>query len=39
MLAGRAQPGGNQQGTHLVAVQPGGARLVIQPGTADMRGG
>src|SRR6266536_1982635 len=38
VLAGRAQPGGNQQGAQLVTVQPGGVRLIIQPGTADVRG-
>jgi hypothetical protein len=36
-------PGGparrHQQGAQLVTVQPGRVRLVIQPGTADMRGG
>src|SRR5436190_11527786 len=38
MLGGLTEPGGNEQRTQLVAVQPGGYRLIIQPGTADMRG-
>src|SRR6516225_3662526 len=38
VLAWRAQPGGNQQRAQLVAVQAGGVRVVVQPGTADMRG-
>jgi hypothetical protein len=29
-------PGGDQQGTELVTVQPGGVRLVIEPGPADV---
>jgi hypothetical protein len=36
VLARRAQPSGNQQRTQLVAVQPSGVRLIIQPGTADV---
>jgi len=36
--AGGAEPGGDQEGTELVAVQGGGVRLVVQPGTADVRG-
>jgi hypothetical protein len=36
MLAGRAEPGGDQQRAELVAVQAGGVRLIIQAGTADM---
>jgi hypothetical protein len=33
-LGGRAEPGG----ANLVAVQGGGVRLVVQPGTPDVRG-
>ena len=29
MLGGQAEPGGDQQRAELVAVQPGGMRLVI----------
>ena len=32
----RAEPGGDQQHTELVAVQPGSVRLVIQAGPANM---
>ena len=32
VLAGRAEPGGDQERAELVAVQRGGVRLVIQPG-------
>ena len=39
MLGGRAEPGGDQERAELVAVQGGGVGLVIQPGTADVRGG
>ena len=39
MLAGRAEAGGDQERPDLVAVQSGGVRLVVQPGTADVRGG
>ena len=39
MLGGLAEPGGYQQRAELVAVQPGGMRLVVQAGTADMSGG
>ena len=39
MLGGRAKPGGNQERAELVAVQGSGVRLVVQPGTADVRGG
>ena len=39
MLRGRAEPGGDQQGAELVAVQRDGVRLVVHPGTADVRGG
>ena len=38
MLAPRAEPRGHQQGSHLVAVQGSGMRLVIEPRTADMSG-
>jgi hypothetical protein len=38
VLGGRAEPGGDQHCAELVAVQPGGVRLIVQPGTADMRG-
>jgi hypothetical protein len=33
------EPGGDQKGTELVAVQPGGVRLVVQSQSADVRGG
>src|SRR5260221_2388203 len=36
VLAGRAEPGGDQQRAELVAVQPGGVRLIIQPWPPDM---
>jgi hypothetical protein len=39
VFGGRAEPGGDQKGAELVAVQGGGVRLVIQPGTAHVRGG
>jgi hypothetical protein len=39
MLGGRPEPGGDQEGAELVAVQGGGVRLVIQPGPPDMRCG
>jgi hypothetical protein len=38
MLARRAEPGGDQQGTKLVAVQPGGVRLIVQTGPSDIGG-
>ena len=38
VLGGRPEPGGNQERTELVAVQDSGVRLIIQPGTADVRG-
>ena len=38
MLGGLTEPGGNQQRAQLVAVQTGGMRLIIEPGTADMSG-
>jgi hypothetical protein len=39
VLRRRAEPGGDQEGAELVAVQPGGVRLVVQPRPADVRGG
>jgi hypothetical protein len=39
VLGGRAVLGGGQEGTELVAVQGGGTRLVVQPRSADVRGG
>ena len=39
MLGRRPEPGGDQQGAELVAVQRGGVRLVVQPGAADVGGG
>jgi hypothetical protein len=38
MLGGRAEPGSDQEGPDLVAVQSSGVRLVVQPGTPDVRG-
>jgi hypothetical protein len=38
LLGRRAEPGGDQQPAEFVAVQPGGVRVVIQPGPADMGG-
>ena len=38
MLARRTEPGGDQQGAELVAVQGDGVRLVVHPRTADVRG-
>ena len=38
MLGRRPEPGGDQQRAELVAVQAGGMRLIVQPGTADVRG-
>ena len=37
VLAGRGQPGSDEEGADLVAVQAGGVRLVVQAGPADMR--
>jgi len=37
MLAGNPEPGGDQQGAELVAVQGDGMGLVVHPRTADMR--
>jgi len=39
MLGGRAEPGGDQQRAELIAVQPGGVRLIIQPRAPDVGGG
>src|SRR5215472_11513658 len=38
MLGWLAQPGGDQQRAKLVAVQPGGVRLIVQARAAYMRG-
>jgi hypothetical protein len=38
VLGGRAEPGGDEEGAGLVAVQGGGVRLIIRPGAADMGG-
>ena len=32
-------PGGDQEAAEFVAVQRGGVRLVVQPGTTDVRRG
>ncbi len=37
MLGGRPETGGDQDGAELIAVQRGGVRLIIKPGTADVR--
>ena len=37
VLCGRPEPGGDQEGAELVAVQGGGVRLVIQPRPTDVR--
>jgi hypothetical protein len=37
VLGSRAEAGGDQERAELVTVQRGGVRLVIQPGTADVR--
>ncbi len=39
MLGGRAEPGSDQQRPEFVAVQAGGVRLIIQPGSPDVGGG
>jgi hypothetical protein len=39
MLGRRPEPGGDQEGTKLVAVQPDGVGLIIQPGTPHVGGG
>jgi len=36
LLARRAEPSGDQQRTEVVAVEPGGVRVIAQPGAADM---
>ena|GEM_PF-4529452 len=38
MLGRRAEPGGDQHGAELVAVQGGGVRLVVRPRPPDMSG-
>jgi len=38
VLGGLAENRGDQQRTQVVAVQPGGVRLIVQAGTADMSG-
>ena len=37
MLGGRSEPGGDQQGAELVAVQADGMRLVVRTRPADVR--
>jgi hypothetical protein len=37
MLAGSPEPGGDQQGAELVAVQGDGMGLLVHPRSADMR--
>jgi hypothetical protein len=39
VLRRRAEPRGDQQRAEFVAVQPGGMRLLVQAGPADVRGG
>ena len=39
VLCRRAEPGGDQQGAKLVAVQRDGMALIVRPRTADVRGG
>jgi hypothetical protein len=38
VLGGRAEPGGDEDASELVAVQGSGVRLVAEAGTADVRG-
>jgi hypothetical protein len=38
MLGWRTEPGGDQDGAELVAVESSGVRLVVQPGPPDVRG-
>jgi len=38
MLGRRPEPGGDQQGAELVAVQRGGMGLIVHPRTADVGG-
>ena len=38
VLERRAEPGGDQQGAELVAVQGDGMGLIVRPRTADVRG-
>jgi hypothetical protein len=37
VLSGRPEPGSDEEGAELVAVQSGGVRLVVQPRSADVR--
>ena len=39
MLGRRAEPGGDQKGAELIAVQRDSVGLVVDPRTADVRGG
>jgi hypothetical protein len=39
VTGGGPEPGGDQEGTDLVAVQGGGVRLVVQPRPPDVRSG
>jgi hypothetical protein len=39
VLGGWSEPGGDQEAAEFVAVQRGGVRLVVQPGTTDVRRG
>jgi hypothetical protein len=39
MLGRRPEPGGDQQRAELITVQRDGVGLVVQPRTADVRGG
>jgi hypothetical protein len=38
VLGGGAEPGGDEERADFVAVQAGGMGLVVEPGTADVRG-
>jgi len=39
VLAGSTESGGDQQRAEFVTVQPGGVRLIVEPGPADLGGG
>jgi hypothetical protein len=39
MLGRRAEPGGDQQRAELVTIQRDGMGLIVDPRTADVRGG
>jgi hypothetical protein len=39
VLGGRAELGGDQERAELVAVQGSGMRFVVEPWSADVRGG